>query len=226
DDVAANIISGLELTLSPSEAERLKPNQPVNPLAYEYYLRGVDLYSKNDFSLAIKMLQKSADLAPNYALTWAHLGRAHNANASFRFGGVEEYREAQAAFERALSLQPDQIDSRIYMANMFTDTGRVEKAVPLLRQALRTNPNHAESHWELGYAYRFAGLLPESISESERARQLDPGVKLSSSTLTSYIYLGQYQKFLDSLPQTDDLALISFYRGFAELYLNHQDLAV
>jgi DNA-binding winged helix-turn-helix (wHTH) protein/TolB-like protein len=225
DEVAGHVINGLALTLPPSEAARLKPDQPVNPAAYEYYLRGVDLYSKSDFSTAIKMLEKSAELAPNYALTWAHLGRTHTANASFQFGGAGEYQKAQAAFERALSLQPDQIDSSIYMANMFTDTGRVERAVPLLREALRTNPNHAETHWELGYAYRHAGMLPESVFESERARELDPGVKLTTSTLTSYLYLGQYQKFLDSLPESDDVALIAFYRGFGEYYQNRLDPA-
>ena len=218
DSVAQKIIKGLELTLSPSEVERLKPDEAVNPLAYEYYLRGIDLYSKNEFPVAINMLEKSAELSPNYALTWANLGRAYTANASFQFGGGEQYRKAQAAFERALSLHPDLIDARIYMANMFTDTGRVEKSVPLLREALRTNPNHAEIHWELGYAYRFAGMLQQSVSESERARQLDPGVKLNNSTLNSYLYLGQYDKFLGSLPETDDSALIVFYRGFGEYY--------
>ena len=218
DSVAQQIIKGLELTLSPSEAERLKRDEAVNPLAYEYYLRGIDLYSKNDFPVANNMLEKSAELAPNYALAWANLGRSYTANASFQFGGGEQYRKAQSAFERALSLQPDQIDARIYMANMFTDTGKVEKSVPLLREALRTNPNHAEIHWELGYAYRFAGMLQQSVSESERARQLDPGVKLNSSTLNSYLYLGQYDKFLESLPKTDDSALIVFYRGFGEYH--------
>lgn len=220
DSVAQQIIKGLELTLSPSEVERLKRDEAVNPLAYEYYLRGIDLYSKSDFPMAIKMLEKSAELAPNYALTWANLGRSYTANASFQFGGGEQYRKAQTAFEGALSLQPDQIDARIYMANMFTDTGRVEMSVPLLREALRTNPNHAEIHWELGYAYRFAGMLQQSVSESERARQLDPGVKLNSSTLNSYLYLGQYDKFLGSLPKNDDSALLVFYRGFGEYYKN------
>jgi DNA-binding winged helix-turn-helix (wHTH) protein/TolB-like protein len=218
DSVAQQIIKGLELTLSPSEVERLKRDEAVNPLAYEYYLRGIDLYSKSDFPMAIKMLEKSAELAPGYALTWANLGRSYTANASFQFGGGEQYRKAQSAFERALSLQPDQIDARIYMANMFTDTGRVEKSVPLLREALKTNPNHAEIHWELGYAYRFAGMLQQSVSESERARQLDPGVKLNSSTLNGYLYLGQYDKFLGSLPKNDGSALLVFYRGFGEYY--------
>ena len=226
DRVAQQIIKGLELTLSPSEAARVRANGAISPLAYEYYLRGIDLYSASDFPMAIKILEKSAELAPNYALIWAHLGRTYTANASFRLGGVEQYRKAQEAFERSLALQPDQIDARIYMANMLTDTGRVEKAVPLLREAFKTNPNHAEIHWELGYAYRFAGMLNESVAECERARQLDPGVKLNSSTLNGYLYLGQYDKFLASLPKTDDLALITFYRGFAEYYKKDSERAV
>lgn len=218
DQVAQQIIRGLELTLSASEAGRLKTDEPVSPLAYEYYLRGVDLYSKGDVPMAVKMLNKSTELAPHFALSWANLGKAYTANASFQFGGVEHYRMAQAAFEKALSLAPDEMITRIYMANMFTDTGRVEKAVPLLREALKTNPNQAEIHWELGYAYRFAGMLSESARECELARQLDPGVKLHTSALNAYLYLGQYDRFLQSLPMTDEGAFVIFYRGFGEYY--------
>ena len=55
------------------------------------------------------------------------------------------------------------------MANMFTDTGRVEKAVPLLREALRENPNQAEIHWELGYAYRFGGMSADVVGVAKDA---------------------------------------------------------
>jgi DNA-binding winged helix-turn-helix (wHTH) protein/TolB-like protein/Flp pilus assembly protein TadD len=218
DKVANQIVQGLEITLSPSEAGRLQTQETVDPVAYEYFLRGVDLYSKGEFAMAARMLEKSTELAPNYALSWAYLGKTYSANASFQLGGVEHYRKAQAAFEKALSLQPDELEARIYMANMFTDTGRVEQAVPLLREALKTNPNQAEIHWELGYAYRFAGMLSQSVAESERARQIDPGVKLTSSAPNGYLYLGEYDRFLESLPRTDDVAFIVFYRGFAEYY--------
>ena len=225
DRVAQHIVEGLELKLSPDEARELGADRPVDPLAYEYYLRGVELYARSEYAMAIKMLEKSSEINPAYALTWAHLGRAYNATASFQFGGSEQYRRAQAAYEKALSLQPAQIDTRVYMANMFTDTGRVEQAVPLLREALRTNANHAEAHWELGYAYRFAGALKESVLECERARQLDPGVKLTSSALNGYLYLGQYDRFLESLPKLENSALIVFYRGLAEYYQQKREPA-
>jgi DNA-binding winged helix-turn-helix (wHTH) protein/TolB-like protein len=218
DQVAQQIIQGLELNLSSSEAARLKSDEPANPLAYEYYLRGVDLYARSDFPMAIQMLEKSSKIDPNYALTWAYLGRSYTASGSFEFQGRDYYHKAQEAFDRALALRPAQINTRVYLANFLTDTGRVEQAVPLLRESLRTNPNHAELHWELGYAYRFAGLLRESVAECEHARQLDPGVKINSSALNAYLYLGEYDRFLESLPKNVELPFHLFYRGFGEYY--------
>src|SRR5262249_7198627 len=86
DNVAQQIIKELAITLSPSEAQSIGPGQPVVPQAYEYYLRGVDLYSRHDFPPAIKMLEKSTATDPNYALAWAYLGAAYTSDAAFEFG--------------------------------------------------------------------------------------------------------------------------------------------
>jgi serine/threonine protein kinase/TolB-like protein len=224
DRVSQQIIKELELNLTPAEAANLKPEKPISTSAYEDYLRGIDLYSLNEFSAAIGMLQRSTEMAPIYAPAWAHLGRAYTTNASLQFGGREDYVKAQAAYEKAIALNPALVEPRVYMANLLTDTGRVEQAVPLLRSALRDSPNNAEAHWELGYAYRFAGMLEESVAECEKARQNNPQVKLNSSAMNSYLYLGQYDKFLQSLPVNDSVYII-FYRGFAEYYLNNRDQA-
>ena len=218
DKVAQEIVKGLELHLSPSERETLNANSAIRPLAYEYYLHGVDQYARGDFPTSIKMLEKSAEIDPNYALTWAHIGRAYTAQASFKFGGRDLYNQAQAAYEKALSLDPTEVETRIYMANLLTDTGRVEQAVPILRESLRNNPNHPELHWELGYAYRYGGMLAESIAECERARQLDPGVKITTSAVNGHLYKGNYDQFLRSLPDDNDSAFVLFYRGFAQYY--------
>ena len=214
DSVAQQIVRGLQLSLTPREAESLRPEKRVDPLAYEYYLRGVDLYSRSDFPMEIRMLRRSVEIDPSYGLAWAHLGRSLTASASFELGGREEYSQAKEAYQKALALHPALMEAQIYTANLFTDTGQPERAVPLLRQALKTNPNHAEAHWELGYAARFGGMLNESVAECERARQLDPGVKLASSALNGYLYLGEYAKFFQSLPKGSDSPLVLFYTGF------------
>jgi DNA-binding winged helix-turn-helix (wHTH) protein/TolB-like protein len=218
DKVAQEIVKGLALNLTPTEAKQLTADAPSSPLAYEYYLRGMDLYARNDFPMAIRVLEKSAEIDPNYALTWAQLGTSYTAQASFEFGGRELYHKAQADYEKALSLEPAQLKTQIYMANLLTDTGRVEQAVPMLREALKANPDNADLLWELGYAYRFGGMLPESAVQSERARHIDPGVKLTTSAPNAYLYLGEYDKFLQNLPDIGDSPFILFYRGFGEFY--------
>jgi tetratricopeptide (TPR) repeat protein len=171
------------------------------------------------------MLEKSASIDPNYAPTWAHLGRAYTTNASLQFGGREQYAKAQAAYEKAIALNPALIEVRIYMSNLLTDTGRVEQAVPLMRDVLESNPTYAEAHWELGYAYRFGGALQESVQECELARQNNPSVKLNSSAMNAYLYLGQYDKFHDSLPLNDSVYVL-FYHGFVEYHLGNRERAM
>lgn len=224
DRVSQQIIKELELNLSPREAENLQPEKPISTVAYEYYLRGIDLYSLNEFAAAIRMLEKSTAIEPSYAPAWAHLGKAYTTNASLQFGGREDYGNAQAAYEKAISLNAALVEPRVYMANLLTDTGRVEQAVPLLRSAVQDSPNNAEAHWELGYAYRFGGMLEESVAECEKARHIDPLVKINSSAMNSYLYLGEYKKFVQSLPPNDSV-YITFYRGFGDYYLNNRDQA-
>jgi DNA-binding winged helix-turn-helix (wHTH) protein/TolB-like protein/Flp pilus assembly protein TadD len=224
DRVSQQIIKELQLSLSSTESERLERNAPQNVAAYEFFLRGINLYSANDFAQAMLMLEKSVELDPDYDEAWAHLGRAYTANASFQFGGREYYKKAQNAYEHALALNPDGINAHVFKANLLTDTGNVEQAVPLLRDAVATNPNNAEAHWELGYAYRFAGVLRESIEEGEQARRIDPEVKLTSSAFNSYLYDGQYEKFIKSLPDKE-IAFIVFYRGLGHLYLKEDQRA-
>jgi TolB-like protein len=224
DRVSQQIIKGLELNLSPVEAANLKPEKPISTTAYEDYLRGIDFYSLNEFQAAIDVLEKATRLEPNYAPAWAHLGRAYTTNASLQFGGREDYGKAQAAYEKAIALNPALIEPRIYEANLLTDTGRVEQAVPLLRSVLRDSPNSAEAHWELGYSYRFGGMLKESVAECEEARQNNPQVKINSAALNSYLYLGDYEKFLGSLPVNDSVYTL-FYRGFSEYHMNNREQA-
>jgi DNA-binding winged helix-turn-helix (wHTH) protein/TolB-like protein len=224
DKVTSQLISELQLTLSPTEAERLKPEAGVNPLAYEYFLQGLDFHGQHKFPLAITMLEKSTEIDPNYAPAWAYLGASYTSDAAFELGGREQYRRAQAAYERALAIRPNLLDAQMFLANLLVDTGKVEQAVPLLRDALKTNGNYAAAHWELGYAYRFAGMLDESVAECERSRQLYPFVRANGSVLNTYLYLGQYQKFLESLP-VDDSSFILFYRGFGEFHEKEFDQA-
>ena len=87
DKVTGQLISELQLNLSPVETEHLEPESSVSPLAYEYFLQGLDLYGQHKFPLAIKMFEKTTEIDPNYAPAWAYLGASYNSDAAFELGG-------------------------------------------------------------------------------------------------------------------------------------------
>jgi TolB-like protein len=219
DQVSQAIVRRMSVSLTPAESARLQSGAMINLQAYEYHLQGVDLYHRDDLKKAGEMFEKSVGLDPTYAPSWAYLGAINATLASLYFGGRESYDKARQACDRALKLDPSQIEARIFKANLLTDTGNVEEAVPLLLGVIETSPNLAQAHWNLAYAYRFGGLLRESISEGERSRQINGEIKADNAVFNGYLYDGQYEKFIQSLPAGENSAYLTFYRGLGVYYL-------
>ena len=216
DQVSLGVAHALELKLTPAETERLKQEAPHDELAYEDYLRGRFLISTNNHQKAVETLESSVARDPNYALAWAYLGKAYSVTASQYLGGGQYRKKAEMAYDKALALKPEDPETLVLIANFLTENNRVEEAVPILREVTKTHPNYPFAHWELSYAYRYAGTLNPSIEEGERALQLYPNI--TGHLFNSYLYAGQYQKFIDSLPSRQDAYFI-FYRGLGYYYL-------
>ena len=91
--------------------------------------------------------------------------------------------EARRCFERALELDPDNVDALIQLANMEmiestqfdSDDRAAHRAVAeaSLNKALSLAPNHAWGHYVLGVIHTCDGLAEEGIAEFERALDLD-----------------------------------------------------
>jgi DNA-binding winged helix-turn-helix (wHTH) protein/TolB-like protein/Tfp pilus assembly protein PilF len=214
DRVAESVLRGLKLRILPQEAQRLKQSMPKNPIAYEYFLRA---QGAPDFRLAIQLVEKSLALDPEYAPAWARLGLDYGGYAAWQGGGPEYRAKSKSAFDKALQLDPDVPHVRTYMAIQMMERGELDQGMLNLREELRLNPNEAQAHWWLTEAYLYGGMLPESIAEGERALQLDPLVN-TGSTLNSYLYAGNYERFMSRMPLGED-ARTSFYRGLCYLYM-------
>ena len=59
---------------------------------------------------------------------------------------------------------------------------------------LTINPNSAQAHFNLGYVYRYAGMLEESEKEFDRALAIDPGNRRFRTAGLTYVSLGKYEK--------------------------------
>jgi tetratricopeptide (TPR) repeat protein len=84
---------------------------------------------------------------------------------------------------------------------------------------LSRHPESAEAQWELGYAYRYAGLLEESLELSRRAMASNPGFHDLYSFSLAQLYLGDYRGMLVNEELVKGNAYLTFYRGLAHYYL-------
>jgi TolB-like protein/Flp pilus assembly protein TadD len=84
---------------------------------------------------------------------------------------------AQAArhFERALQLDPANIDIIGNASGLLQSLGRVDEAITLDEYVAALDPVGPESLNNLGYSYGYAGRWDESIASLQTAQRLSPG---------------------------------------------------
>jgi tetratricopeptide (TPR) repeat protein len=99
-------------------------------------------------------------------------------------GMTAEYMaQARNFFERALVLDPSNIDALVGMALVNTSSvhltdnraARMAEAEAVLNKALSNAPQHAVAHMLLGVVQMYTNRAVNSIAECERALALDPG---------------------------------------------------
>jgi tetratricopeptide (TPR) repeat protein len=200
------------MTATRSEAAASKKNAE----AYRLYLRGLDAARRSGNRSAMQWSEKALAADPELApamtlLAYSAIGDAYESTAAAKPPALDRamklYREAlkrNAASPAHLSIS----------GQFLMELGRLDDSVELLRSAIRLNPNHAEAYLWLSQAYRYAGVLRESAEQAETALRLDPAVR-EISTINTYLYLGEYDRFLQTLPQAHLNARAFFYRGLA-----------
>ncbi len=181
-EVARAVASQIRARLTSSEQARLATTRPVNPQAYELYLRGRFLASrlgKDDTLAAIQTLERAVALDPNFAAAYAVLASAYADRTWFH--APEETRElepkALALVERALSLDPDLPEAYVTRARLMwapSNQWSADRAVPDLRRALELNPNSDEALGLLGSIHNHNGLLEEGVREVQQAASINP----------------------------------------------------
>lgn len=94
---------------------------------------------------------------------------------------------ASQAFEQALERDPGHFRARTNQANLLQEMGRVDEAITIYQEVLKTNPDFALAHHNLGAAYRKKGQLDKSVHHVKRAQrlQLRPPARSQRGTASS-----------------------------------------
>jgi serine/threonine protein kinase len=149
---------------------------PANRDAYDLYLRSVAMPHDGAANKeAIAMLERAVGLDSNYAPAWEALGRRRYFDAIYSGGGAAGYQRSNAAYQRALSLEPGRVGAAGFLAANEVETGNLDKAYEDARALVQKRPDNAYAHYSLAYVLRYAGRLDEAQSECNQALAIDPG---------------------------------------------------
>ena len=182
DKLTRQIVDSLAVPLSRSDERALKRDVPASARAYEFYLRATQYGQVNKTSeLARDLYLQCVEEDPGYAPAWARLGRVYRRIASWgdRARSAESFEKAEAAFRRALELNPDLSLAHHLYAYLELDLGRAQEAMLRLLERARRHRADPELLAGLVHALRYCGLLDASVAAFEKAQRLDPNVVTS-----------------------------------------------
>ena len=179
DELTKRIVASLSLPLTVREQQMLQRDVPSSARAYEFFLRGNQLsYDSKQWAVARDLYVRSVEEDPRYAPAWARLGRIHHVMGKYLATGTAEGLDrAEAAFRRALELNPDLTMAHKLYAQLEVDLGRARDAMArLIERAQSADPELLAG---LVSACRYCGLLDASAAAHARALDLEPRIRTS-----------------------------------------------
>jgi tetratricopeptide (TPR) repeat protein len=179
NELASAVVREVSGRLTPQEQSRLAQARPVNPLAYEAYLKGVYFFNKETdegFEKALDYYQKSIDLDPSYAAPYFGLAETFGFMAyQTRRSPEEAWSRAEELLAKALEIDPASSQSHVLVGmiklQFRCDRGGAERE---LKRALELNPNDMKAVDYHSYYLLETGRTQEAIAEKKRVLANDP----------------------------------------------------
>jgi TolB-like protein/Tfp pilus assembly protein PilF len=177
DDIARAVAEELKLTLLGSGSA--SSGQTTNIDAHNLYLQARFLVQRDtveDLDRAVLLFQQALKLDPNYAAAWAGLAYCHTRRVS---NGLDTtgagYKEATAAAERAIELDPRLPEGYITLAiaKMQYDLDWDATAVALAKVAT-LDPKNSLAEQSHGHLLVATGRMSDALLHFRRAVDGDP----------------------------------------------------
>ena len=210
-EIASDLARKIGVETLSGSSNHLSKAVAVNPEAYDLYLRAEPYYglqTREANDEAIRLLEKSVGIDPQFAVAYAALATAYRTRAfSIEINEPKWIEDANAAVGKALALDPNISEgyvTRGYLLWSPANGWSVERAVSDYRHALELNPNLAEAHHQLANVYNHVGLLDKADEEIKRAIALDPlntGIRFRVGI--NLLYRGKYDESLIELRDSE-----------------------
>jgi tetratricopeptide (TPR) repeat protein len=118
------------------------------------------------------------------------LSEAHTALGGVLFFGDRDFEGAEAAFRRAIALNPNYPVAHEWLAVLLAERGRDDEALQQADTAVTLSPLEATMHQVRGLVYYNARRFAEAVTAERRALELAPPLPLARTLLVNAMALG------------------------------------
>lgn len=190
--IAMDIVSEIEILISPEEEQRLKYQHTHNSKAYDHFLKGQELINRGDMEGLIRSLPhftRAIEEDDQYALAYAFIGIAYHYLDILRAEKI--YLDSINIFaDKALLLHPSLPQGLVAKAFYYLDIRKYKEALPYLEKAHKEQPGSSFIVNQLSDYY--ASYVPDSEKYLEYALKgihLNPGGQDNSLLSFNYLHI-------------------------------------
>jgi TolB-like protein/Flp pilus assembly protein TadD len=211
DDVAQSVVTALEVKLTEGEQARLWRGQTANTEAYEYFVRGGDLFrrlTKADNAESRRLMENALALDPGFAAAW--IGVARTLQLDAQFGWTTDRRQsiigARKYLQKSLALDDTQAEPYAAMSRLALIAKQHDQALALCNKAFSLNPGSLALA-TCGLSLMFLGRPEEALEAVNRAMRLSPNFPPFYLFIlgNAHRLLGQYEEAIDALERQAEI---------------------
>ena len=194
-DVSRAVARAVAAALTPEERERLSSAKPVDPEAYEDYLRAIELRTKAteaDIRAALVLFERAAARDPGFAEAHRRVCDTYWVLGFTGWGALpprEAQPRAQAACREALKLDQGQGGAHAVLGSMaaFMDWD-ARAAEAAFQRAVALSPSDAVAMQRYSWFLSALGRHDEAVAVARRALAVDPTAASAAVNLGWILY--------------------------------------
>jgi tetratricopeptide (TPR) repeat protein len=143
--------------------------------------------ARREVESAVKHLERSVQMAPQFAAAWNNLG-----TIAYQ---TEKYQRAEECFREALEQDPAAYEALVNLGGVLINLHKLDEAWEYNLHAVLLRPNDALANSQLGMTYFEEGRFDLALKYLERATEIDPTHFSHPQLLLAEIHLRRGEKW-------------------------------
>jgi eukaryotic-like serine/threonine-protein kinase len=209
-DAARSIAREIKVRLTSEERDRLASVHPVDPEAYDAYLKGRYYnfkFTPEGYERALDFFRKAIEKDPTYARAYAGIADTYWSMAGEGLLPPKEgIAKCESAARKAQELDDTLGEVHFALSSVASAKWNREGTRRELDKAIALSPQDAQMRLAQAHALRATGRWEEAIEAGKRAQELDPLSIETNRTFGSIFYwAGRYDEAIRQYKKTIEL---------------------